>query len=633
VDSEKETLQRDGKSIPLQPKTFQILLVLIRHNQEVVSKDDLMKAVWPDTFVEEANLSRNIFMLRKALGESSKDHQYILTVPGRGYRLAESVRVVPEQEVSIVAARHSKVQIEVKESKPWGWIAVCAIVVVAVSAGAVRIFLHRAPVLTEKDTVVLADFSNAKGDPVFDETLRQGLAVQLEQSPYLKIISDDKLRSTLKQMGRQPDERLNDQVAREVCERNQSKVFISGSIAGLGSQYVLGLRAVNCLTGEAVEEQQTQVSRKEDVLNSLSKQSSILRGKLGESLASVKKFDVPLEQATTPSLEALQNYSLGMKQFYQMRYPSAGTLLQRAIELDPNFALAYARLASLNGNNQQSEARLENSAKAFALRERVTDRERLYIEAHYYLARGETEEASQAYELWKSTYPNDAIPNSGLAVISEDTGHFDKFLEESLQAYQKDVSVLTSWNLINAYTDLGRLDDAEKVLAESKARFPGNDAWLRWGYVLAYLRHDPSEMKRVLEAAPSGSTLQRTLLGFQFRTELYFGRQREADEYRRRATQLSLQLGIDERAALYAAVAALQAADNGDFSEAQRIAVEVPLRLQAKNPLRRLALAYARSGDVRNTERVADQLAHLYPTDTLLKNRDLPLVRAAIAVQ
>ncbi len=247
-------------------------------------------------------------------------------------------------------------------SKRWK-LAALAVLVVLVLSSAGYYYLHRPPKIADLGTVILADFTNKTGDPVFDDTLRQGLEVQLGQSPFLRIISDDKMRSTLKQMGRRLDEPLNDELAREVCERNQSKVFISGSIATLGSQYVLGLKAVNCLTGETVAEQQAQVSRKEEVLNALTKQSSLLRGKLGESLASIQKFDFPLEQATTPSLEALQDYSLAIKQFYLMNYASAGTLLQRAIDLDPNFAVAYARLASLNYNNSQSEAALENSAR------------------------------------------------------------------------------------------------------------------------------------------------------------------------------------------------------------------------------------------------------------------------------
>jgi tetratricopeptide (TPR) repeat protein len=489
------------------------------------------------------------------------------------------------------------------------------------------------PQLANKDTIVLAEFTNKTGDPVFDDALRQGLAVQLEQSPFLQIIPDDEVRGTLRQMGRRLEDSLTDKLAREVCERNQAKAFISGSIAPLGSQYVLGLKAVNCLTGETVAEQQTQVTRKEDVLNSLTKQSSLLRGKLGESLASIQKFDVPLERASTPSLEALQDYSLARKQFYLLNYPAAETLLQRAIDLDPDFALAYARLASLNNNNTQSEAALRNSAKAYALRERAAGRERLYIEASYYLFRGQTEEASQAYELWKSTYPKDPIPDTGLGLISESKGQFDKNLEESRLAYQKDASALAGQNLISAYTDLGQLDEAEKALAECEARYPGNDEWPKLGYNVAFLRHDFSGMNRIFEAAPSGTTLQRVLLAWQSRAELYIGRRKQAAEYRRRATQLARQIGNDEIVAWYAALAALQAANCGDFTEAKRIAAEPSSRMQGKNPKRRLALAYARMGDARNAERLADQIARLYPADTLLKNRDLPLVRAAIALQ
>src|SRR6516164_7853870 len=185
VDPEKELLLREGETVPLTPKTFQILLVLIRNKKEVVTKDELLRAVWPDTFVEEANLSRNIFLLRKALGESPQDHRYIVTVPGRGYRFAEDVKIFPDQELHIVSASHSKVQVEVKETNRWPWVAIAAVVLLAAAMGVIRFFVHRKPVLSEKDTIVLADFANSTGDPVFDGTLRQGLAVELEQSPFL----------------------------------------------------------------------------------------------------------------------------------------------------------------------------------------------------------------------------------------------------------------------------------------------------------------------------------------------------------------------------------------------------------------------------------------------------------------
>jgi len=301
VDPQKEILLRAGDPIPLTPKTFQILLVLVRHSKEVVTKDDLMKAVWPDTFVEEANLSRNIFMLRKALGSSPQDHRYILTVPGRGYRLAENVRLVPEHELSIVAASHSKVQVQVAETKPWGWIAVAGILLL-VAAGTTRFFLHRTTVLSEKDTVVLADFANSTGESVFDGTLRQGMAVQLEQSPFLSLISEQRIHHMLRLMGRSADARLTPELAREICERTGSAAVLEGSIARLGSQYVLGLRARSCRTGDVLDDELAQAARKEDVLNALSQIASKFRSRVGESLSTIQQHDTPLAEATTASL-------------------------------------------------------------------------------------------------------------------------------------------------------------------------------------------------------------------------------------------------------------------------------------------------------------------------------------------
>jgi len=269
VDPEKETVVRAGKPVPLTPKTFQILLVLIRSSQEVVTKDDLMKAVWPDTFVEEANLSRNIFMLRKALGETAQDHRYIVTVPGRGYRFAESVRLVPEQELTVIAASRSLLQLEVKETKLWLWIALAAVLLVTCGVGVWRFVSQRRPILSAKDTVVLADFANSTGDPVFDGTLRQGMAVELEQSPFLSLVSEDRIRRTLVLMGSPADSRLTSEISGQICQRLGSAAVIDGSIARIGSQYVLGIHAANCHTGETLDDEQVQVGKKEDIIGAL----------------------------------------------------------------------------------------------------------------------------------------------------------------------------------------------------------------------------------------------------------------------------------------------------------------------------------------------------------------------------
>ncbi len=295
VDPEKETLVRAGEPVSLTPKTFQILLVLIRNSREVVTKDDLMKTVWPDTFVEEANLSRNIFMLRKALGETAQDHRYIVTVPGRGYRLAENVRLVPDQELTVVAASRSHVQVEVKETQPWRWIAAAAVLLaIGVGVGVLRYVVQRRAVLSATDTVVLADFANSTGDTVFDETLRRGLAIQLEQSPFLSLISDQRIQHMLRLMGRPADTRLTPDVARGVCERTGSAAVLEGSIAPIGSQYVLLLEAKSCRTGEVLDQEQVQAAKKEDVLNALGLIASRFRKRVGESLATIQERNTPL---------------------------------------------------------------------------------------------------------------------------------------------------------------------------------------------------------------------------------------------------------------------------------------------------------------------------------------------------
>jgi DNA-binding winged helix-turn-helix (wHTH) protein len=283
VDAEKEILLRGDQAVPLAPKTFQVLLVLMRNKKEVVTKDELMRAVWPDTFVEEANLSRNIFLLRKALGESPQDHQYIVTVPGRGYRFAEDVQIVPDQELNIVAASHAKVQVEIKESNLWRWL-VAAGVLLALAVGSVGFFfLHHRTALTAKDTVVLADFANSTGDPVFDDALRQGLAVQLEQSPLLRIVSDQQIQQTLKMMGQNRDAKLTPEIARELCQRTASSAVLDGAIAQIGTPYILTVKAVSCANGETLASTVVQASDKNHVLDALGKTATEIRKKLGES--------------------------------------------------------------------------------------------------------------------------------------------------------------------------------------------------------------------------------------------------------------------------------------------------------------------------------------------------------------
>ena len=289
------------------------------------------------------------------------------------------------------------------------------VVFIAMAVSYWLLYSQKAHVLTEKDTVVLADFTNTTGDPVFDGTLRQGLSVQLEQSPFLSIISDQQIQHTLKMMDQKPDVKLTPQIARELCQRVGSKAYIGGSITSLGSQYVLGLKAVNCSTGDSLADEQVQAVRKEDVLKSLGDASAKLRQKLGESLRTVEKFDTPVVQATTPLLEALQAYSLGMSMIGKADYKAAAPFLQRAIQLDPNFAMAYAALGTAYNNIGESNLGAEYTRNAYKLRDRVSDKEKFYIESHYFVAvTGDLEKARQSYELWTQAYPQDFLPHASV---------------------------------------------------------------------------------------------------------------------------------------------------------------------------------------------------------------------------
>ena len=498
VNPEKEILLRAGEPIQLTPKTFQILLVLVRHSNEVVTKEDLMKTVWPDTFVEEANLSRNIFMLRKALGERPQDHRYVVTVPGRGYRLAESVHLVAEDELSIIAADHSKVQVQVEETRPWGWIALAGILLVGVAAGAFRFFWHRPTVLTETDTLVLADFANSTGEPVFDGTLRQGMAVQLEQSPFLSLVSEQRIQHTLGLMGRPPDAPLTPELAREICERIGSAAVLEGSIARLGSQYVLGLRAKNCRTGDTLDEEQAQAAKKEDVLNALNQVASRFRRRVGESLAAVKKHSIPLAEASTPSLEALKAYSTAEQVWFSTGPAATVAPLQRAIEIDPQFAMAHAFLGRVYAELWEPVLAAESANRAYELRSRVSDPERFFIMVPHDLdVTGNLEEAEQTAELWAETYPRDARPRGFLSWIDQELGRYEQSLEEGKRAVALDPDFPPAYNnLAWAYVQLNRLPEAENTLLQASQHNVAFPEFLVMRYYIDFLKGDRAAMQR-----------------------------------------------------------------------------------------------------------------------------------------
>ncbi len=634
VDPERETVLRAGESVPLTPKTFQVLLVLIRNSKQVVTKDDLMRSVWPDTFVEEANLSRTIFMLRKALGETAQDHRYIVTVPGLGYRLAQSVQLIPEQEVAVIAASHSRLQVEVKETEPWRWIA-AVVLLVAVAGSIWWLSSRRSAVFTVRDTVVLADFTNSTGDPLFDGTLREGLAIALQQSPFLSLITDQHIQETLKLMGQPPDARLTPAIAREVCERTASAAVLDGSIASLGSQYVLGLRATDCHNGKVLAEEQVQAARKEDVLNALGQVASRFRTRVGESLATVEKYDTPLAEATTPSLEALKAYSLGRKRSAAGGVTTALPFYRRAVELDPNFAMTYYAMATIYRTHQEPERAAENIRKAYELREKVSERERFSIEAGYYsFGTGEMEKAAAAYELWQQTYPRDYAPYGNAAVIYRQLGNREKALQESSEALRLNPNATGTYQNLGAdYVNLNRLDEAEAVYKQADERHLPYEGRLKSRYLLAFLKNDPAQMEQLASTAMGRPGEEDLMLGAQADTATWYGKLKDAQELTRRAMDCAQHNDTQETAAGYQAAAALFAAESGKREQA-RADADAAMKLSPTRNVQELtALALARAGDAAAAEKLAGELDKAFPLDTLVQRYWLPAIRAAVAMQ
>jgi DNA-binding winged helix-turn-helix (wHTH) protein/tetratricopeptide (TPR) repeat protein len=635
VDPEKETLLRAGEPVRLTPKTFQILLVLVRHSEQVVTKDALMKTVWPDTFVEEANLSRNIFMLRKALGESPQDHRYIVTVPGRGYRLAENVRLVPEHELSIVAAKHSKVQVEIEETKSWGWISVAVILLLAVAAGAVRFFSHRTTVLGERDTVVLADFTNSTGDPVFEGTLRQGMAVQLEQSPFLSLISDARIEQTLKMMGRPADAPLSPDTAREICERTGSTAVLEGSIAHLGSEYVLGLRAKNCRTGDIVDEEQVEAARKEDVLNGLSLIAGRFRTRVGESFASVEKYSTPLAEGTTTSLDALRSYSAGVKVAFSTGFGAALPLFERAVRIDPKFALAHAHLGLVYSDIGESVLSAASTSQAYQLRERASDREQFFITALYdRQMTGNLEKAQQTCQLWAQAYPRDISPHGLISgFIYQGSGQYEKAIEEAQEAIRMDPYFTPAYiNLAYSYFYLDRLEEARNTIQRASERqIEVPELWLL-RYYIAFLQGDHAAMGRAVALANGKSGAEDWMAHSEALILARSGQLHLARKMSSRAVDLAQQAGQRERAATYETAVAVWEASYGNRRLARARAMAALALSQGRDVEYGAALALALSGDFSRTLLLANDLERRFPEDTSVRRSYLPALRGLLAL-
>jgi len=550
----------------------------------------------------------------------------VAPLPGSGSSVA-AARPVSSAAVPVaeVVARPPR--------KVWTIAVPVVALLLAVAAG-FFFYTRRSQALTEKDSILLADFVNTTGDAVFDGTLKQALAVQLEQSPYLNVLPQSRIQAALRLMGRSPDERLTSDVAREICVRDGVKAMLAGSISALGSHYVIDLNAVNAQTGDSLARAQVESDSKEQVLKSLDKAASDLRQKLGESIGSVQKFATPLEQATTSSLEALQAFTLGQAEHSRLNDEKAVPHLKRAIELDPNFAMAYATLGVVNGNLSQTSQQLQNLSKAFDLKDRASEREKLYISAHYYSeVTREVDKSLAIYEQWKQTYPRDSVPWDNLALGYEATGQPEKSLanaSEAMRLNPKDR--FANANLADAYQALGRFDEAHTVIEQATAQGLGSPSDAFSLYTMAFSRGDEAGMRHAVDLA-KGPSVEPIMLLIEGMGRCTLGKIQSARQSFAQGVSSAQNAGLKELSAGIRLLDSTCLAETGNPALARQVALQALASSDDRDTRAGAADALARAGDTIRSQKLIADLAREFPTDTLLNSVWLPVARATIQIK
>ncbi len=494
------------------------------------------------------------------------------------------------------------------------------------------LYSRKAHALGQSDTIVLADFVNKTGDPIFDDTLRQGLAAQLQQSPFLSLVSDQKIQQTLKLMGKPPETKLSPAIAADLCIRAGSKAYLSGTISSIGSEYVIGVSAVNCQTGDSLAQEQVTASGKDNVLKALGGVSTTLREKLGESLKTVKKLDTPIDQATTPSLEALQSFSLGRKMMQgKGDYAAAMPLLQHAIQLDPNFAMAYAMLGTTCHNIGEKKLAAQNTRKAYELRGRVSEWEKFYIESHYYdFVTGDLEKARQTYELWQQIYPREQVPPNNLGELFTEVGQHEKALAGYKQALQNSTDSLGYANIVMANIHLNRIAEAEKTAAEAQGRGFDSPTMHQYLYEIAFLKGDVAGMKEHVSWSMGKPGVENQMLSMEAGTAAYQGKLETARELSRKAETSANGAGEREMAAGCASAAALWEALYGNIAKAKERVYGTLALSNGRDAQYVAALALALNGDEGGARALLEDLEKRFPEDTIVRFNYVPTLRAQV---
>src|SRR5580692_6728657 len=631
ADLREARLSKGGIRIRLQEQPFQILVLLLERPGQVVTREEICQKLWSnDTFVEfDDALNTAVRKLRAALNDSADNPRFLETVPRRGYRFIAPVAWTQEpQAVAATPVRHRTGR------RAYLWSAAALIVAAAAVEGYRH--LHRPGFqITPKDTIVLADFSNSTGDVVFDDTLKTALNVSLRQSPFLNVLSDSEIAKALQQMTRPASTKLTPDVAREVCQRASSKAYLAGSIGSLGSEYVVGLKAVNCQSGDTLAQEQGTATSKEKVLEALGEAASRLRGELGESLATVQKFDVPLEQATTSSLEALKALSQGRKASDDKGPAAALPYDQRAIALDPNFAMAYRAVGIDYATLSELGRASEYFSKAFQLREHASEREKLTISADYYsYATGELDKAAQIFQEEMEIYPREDAAYVNLGLVYAAQGQYEKATEITTQVARRAPEAVSEYeNLANYALALQRYDETRQVIHEAQSRQIDDFILHNASYALAFGASDLAAMADQQRWFASKAEFENVGLALESDTEAFRGHLHKARELTRKAVDSAIRADNKESGAVYLAISAQREAAFGNATQARLTAAEtLKLAPASQGAESEAALALAMSGDTAQAEFLAQDLRKRFPLDTQVQSLWLPAIEGQLAL-
>jgi eukaryotic-like serine/threonine-protein kinase len=635
LDLRSYQLRRSGRVLKLERIPTEVLLLLVERRGQLVTREQIVEKVWgKGVFLDTDNsINGAIRKIRQVLKDDPEEPRFVQTVTGRGYRF---IATVVEAMPSARPVREGPVEVPAPAARrKWTWVGLSAVVLLVLVGLSVALIRSRAVrTLTERDMIVLADFTNKTGDPVFDDALKQALSVVLTQSPFLKVASDVQVGEMLRRMDHAPNDALTRDLAREVCVRMGGKAILVGSISSLGSHYVVGLQALGCASGEMLASGQAEAASKENVLRALNGVISQVRGKVGESLASLQKYDFPAD-TTTKSLEALKAFSMGQKALRESGESEAIPFFRQAVQLDPDFALAYTTLGRAYEDLGEDGEAVEDFTKAYNLRERLSEREKYYITTLYFeTVTGDLERAKQAGELWIQAYPRDGVAREKLGTVYADLGENENANTQCQEALRLDPdSTINVSNAIAGFASLDRIDEAQRILDAARARGLDGPVIHENAYSLAFSRNDRAEMERQTAWADEQGDEEFALFADQADTAAYQGQLRKAQELSKRAVESALRSDAKETAALFLIDDALREMETGNLLLARRSVRASQSLSSSRNVKVGAALAMARIGDSAPAETLARTLEKENPSNTLIKFYWLPTLRASLELR